>query len=66
MTGRRDGDGGARVLAGRNLWREYATMNQLKLGIPKGSLQDATIELFARAGLENHAERAKLRAFHRR
>ena len=22
-------------------------MNQLKLGIPKGSLQDATIELFA-------------------
>ena len=25
-------------------------MNQLKLGIPKGSLQDATIELFARAG----------------
>jgi ATP phosphoribosyltransferase len=25
-------------------------MNQLKLGIPKGSLQDATIELFAKAG----------------
>jgi ATP phosphoribosyltransferase len=25
-------------------------MNQLKLGIPKGSLQDATINLFARAG----------------
>jgi ATP phosphoribosyltransferase len=25
-------------------------MNQLKLGIPKGSLQDATLELFARAG----------------
>jgi ATP phosphoribosyltransferase len=25
-------------------------MNQLKLGIPKGSLQDATIHLFARAG----------------
>src|SRR6202022_2350023 len=25
-------------------------MNQLKLGIPKGSLQDATIDLFARAG----------------
>ncbi len=25
-------------------------MNRLKLGIPKGSLQDATIELFARAG----------------
>src|SRR5580658_6248108 len=25
-------------------------MNQLKLGIPKGSLQDATVDLFARAG----------------
>jgi ATP phosphoribosyltransferase len=25
-------------------------MNQLKLGIPKGSLQDATIDLFSRAG----------------
>ena len=25
-------------------------MNQLKVGIPKGSLQDATIDLFARAG----------------
>src|SRR5467141_705643 len=25
-------------------------MNRLKLGIPKGSLQDATLELFARAG----------------
>ena len=25
-------------------------MNRLKLGIPKGSLQEATIELFARAG----------------
>src|SRR5690242_16131958 len=25
-------------------------MSQLKLGIPKGSLQEATIELFARAG----------------
>ncbi|MDQ1410240.1 MAG: phosphoribosyltransferase [Acidobacteriaceae bacterium] len=25
-------------------------MNQLRLGIPKGSLQDATIDLFARAG----------------
>ena len=25
-------------------------MNQLKLGIPKGSLQDATIDLFAKAG----------------
>src|ERR1700691_225819 len=25
-------------------------MNQLNLGIPKGSLQDATIDLFARAG----------------
>src|ERR1700731_3591927 len=25
-------------------------MNRLKLGIPKGSLQEATLELFARAG----------------
>src|SRR6476646_1283544 len=25
-------------------------MNRLRLGIPKGSLQDATLELFARAG----------------
>ena len=25
-------------------------MTKLKLGIPKGSLQDATIQLFARAG----------------
>src|ERR1700693_4444961 len=25
-------------------------MNRLKLGIPKGSLQDATLDLFARAG----------------
>src|SRR3979490_859085 len=27
-------------------------MSQLKLGIPKGSLQDATIDLFAKAGWE--------------
>src|SRR5688572_17154906 len=27
-------------------------MSKLKLGIPKGSLQDATIELFARAGFK--------------
>src|ERR1700716_4722346 len=25
-------------------------MSRLKLGVPKGSLQDATVELFARAG----------------
>jgi len=25
-------------------------MNRLKLGLPKGSLQDATLDLFARAG----------------
>ena len=25
-------------------------MNRLKLGIPKGSLQEATLQLFARAG----------------
>jgi ATP phosphoribosyltransferase len=28
----------------------FATTRKLKLGIPKGSLQDATIDLFARAG----------------
>ena len=27
-----------------------ATIRRLKLGIPKGSLQDATVHLFARAG----------------
>jgi ATP phosphoribosyltransferase len=31
------------------------TMNKLKLGIPKGSLQDATIQLFARAGFNIYA-----------
>ncbi|HXW08174.1 MAG TPA: ATP phosphoribosyltransferase [Vicinamibacterales bacterium] len=30
-------------------------MNKLKLGIPKGSLQDATIQLFARAGFNIYA-----------
>ena len=30
-------------------------MTQLKLGIPKGSLQDATIKLFARAGFNIYA-----------
>src|SRR6476619_6224714 len=29
--------------------------NSLKLGIPKGSLQDATIQLFARAGFNIYA-----------
>jgi ATP phosphoribosyltransferase len=31
------------------------TANSLKLGIPKGSLQDATIQLFARAGFNIYA-----------
>ena len=30
-------------------------MNKIKLGIPKGSLQDATIQLFARAGFNIYA-----------
>jgi ATP phosphoribosyltransferase len=30
-------------------------MNQIRLGIPKGSLQDATIQLFARAGFNIYA-----------
>jgi ATP phosphoribosyltransferase len=32
-----------------------AQMNKLKLGIPKGSLQDATIALFERAGWRIYA-----------
>ncbi len=28
-------------------------MSRLKLGIPKGSLQDSTVELFAQGGLAN-------------
>ena len=31
------------------------TMSRLKLGLPKGSLQDATIQLFARAGFNIYA-----------
>jgi ATP phosphoribosyltransferase len=31
------------------------TMNKIKLGLPKGSLQDATIQLFARAGFNIYA-----------
>jgi len=31
------------------------TVNKLRLGIPKGSLQDATIQLFARAGFNIYA-----------
>src|SRR4028118_1886880 len=30
-------------------------MNTIKLGLPKGSLQDATIQLFARAGFNIYA-----------
>ena len=41
-------------------------MNQLKLGIPKGSLQDATDRFVCESGMENFAERAKLCAVHRR
>src|SRR5207245_6324991 len=32
------------------LWRGVAPMKPLKLGLPKGSLQDATLQLLARAG----------------
>ena len=35
--------------------RLSAPMKKLKLGIPKGSLQDATIQLFARAGFNIYA-----------
>ena len=30
-------------------------MNKLKLGMPKGSLQESTIELFKKAGIRVHA-----------
>src|SRR3954452_17062218 len=36
------------------MWR-LAMANKLRLGIPKGSLQDATIALFARAGFNIYA-----------
>src|SRR5687768_128969 len=32
-----------------------STVRKLRLGIPKGSLQDATIQLFARAGFNIYA-----------
>src|SRR5437660_10808229 len=35
----------------RHEWQERgAVMSKIRLGIPKGSLQDATVALFARAG----------------
>src|ERR1700756_4339024 len=42
-----EGLGGAAVRSGRSLRRKAV---KLKLGIPKGSLENATIELFRRAG----------------
>src|ERR1700710_2538001 len=44
--------GNAAVSTGR--WRS-AMAGRLKLGIPKGSLQDATVHLFARAGFNIYA-----------
>ena len=51
-----DRDGEAKVVAERVLSPEELygkgskAMSRLKLGIPKGSLQDSTVELFAKAG----------------
>jgi ATP phosphoribosyltransferase len=42
-----DGIGSAFLRSGRGLWEPLVT---LKLGIPKGSLENATIDLFRRAG----------------
>ncbi len=39
---------------------------KLKLGIPKGSLQDATIALFERAGWQIYANGRSLLSGHRR
>ncbi len=39
---------------------------KLKLGIPKGSLQDATIQLFARAGFNIYRQLAVVLPDHRR
>src|SRR5258708_16712122 len=40
----------AHVRARKSLWTGENSMSRLKLGIPKGSLQDATLDLFSRAG----------------
>ncbi len=45
--GRMEGRRGAAVRPGGGLWEQDV---KLKLGIPKGSLENATIELFRRAG----------------
>src|ERR1700722_4304818 len=42
-----EGIRGARLRSGRCLWEQFV---KLKLGIPKGSLENATIDLFRRAG----------------
>src|SRR5712691_5657871 len=46
----RGGDCRARVRPWRRLRGSAEAMKPLRLGIPKGSLQDATLQLFARAG----------------
>ncbi len=54
--GRRGDCGRANLRSGRGVRRRIAQMTAtkpapaLKLGLPKGSLQDATLQLFARAG----------------
>src|SRR2546426_8219683 len=46
----RGGDCRARIRPWRRLRGRAEAMKPLRLGIPKGSLQDATLQLFARAG----------------
>lgn len=47
-------EGGARLRSRRRLWEEGVTVTEtsvkFKLGIPKGSLEQATVDLFRRAG----------------
>src|SRR5207302_1308770 len=48
--GRSESHCGTHLFPGRSLRIGETPMSLLKLGIPKGSLQDATLDLFARAG----------------
>ena len=48
--GEREDHWRAHIRTGAVYGQEKDAMSRLKLGIPKGSLQDATLDLFARAG----------------
>src|SRR5947207_4703569 len=51
----------AHLLAGESLQQGEISMSRLKLGIPKGSLQDATLDLFSRAGWKITIDRKSTR-----